>query len=195
MLSNYSDEQLLLLLKDDHIPAFNTIYERYSRQVYLYILSKVDTNDTAKDILQEVFTSLWERRRFAKIDSLKAYLYQGVRHKIIDIYRKEANYRKYLQQLIEHFDAHPHVITDHYDIKLKAQEVLEAINHLPAKMKEVFMLSRFENMSIEQIADKLNLSPQTVKNQISKALKVLRTHYQSDMLMMIALGSLLYQHY
>ncbi|RAJ02586.1 RNA polymerase sigma-70 factor (ECF subfamily) [Chitinophaga skermanii] len=186
MYNSYSDEQLLLLLKDDNVEAFNAIYARYSRPIYLYILSKLDTTDQAQDVLQDVFTSVWEKRKVRHVEALKAYLYQSVRHKIIDQYRKDATYRKYLQQLIEHFDAHPNIIMDQYDMKAKAQEVLEAINQLPGRMKEIFMLSRFENLSIDQIATKLDLSPQTVKNQITKALKILRTHYsQSDMLTVI----------
>ncbi|WP_343701869.1 RNA polymerase sigma-70 factor [Chitinophaga sp.] len=184
MFNSFSDEQLLSLLKDSNITAFNTIYDRYSRPLYLYILSKTDRGETSKDLLQDLFTTLWEKRCQLDVQqSLRSYLYQSVRHKIIDLYRKDVTYRKYLQQLIEHFDAQPHSISETYDYKAKATEVFEAINRLPAKMKEIFMLSRFENLSIEQIANRLDLSQQTVKNQISKALKILRSHYtQTDLL-------------
>lgn len=189
MFSNYSDEQLLSLLKEDDITAFNTIYDRYSRPLYLYITSKTDTGDVSKDILQELFTSLWEKRLLLDIhQSLKSYLYQTARYKIIDVYRRNATYRKYLQQLIEHFDAQPHSISDTLDHKTRAHEVLEAINRLPEKMKEIFMLSRFEHLSIEQIASRLDLSQQTVKNQISKALKILRAQSaQADMIVIALL--------
>lgn len=193
MFNSHSDEQLLILLKEGDITAFNTIYDRYARPLYLYILSKTDRGETSKDLLQDLFTSLWEKRFQLTIQqSLRSYLYQSVRHKIIDLYRKDVTYRKYLQQLIEHFDAQPHNISETYDYKAKATEVFEAINRLPAKMKEIFMLSRFENLSIEQIATRLHLSQQTVKNQISKALKILRSHYtQTDLLTVAVLLSIL----
>lgn len=193
MYNSYSDEQLLSLLKDGDITAFNMIYDRYSRPLYLYILSKTDRGETSKDLLQDLFATLWEKRFTLDIHlSLRAYLYQSVRHKIIDLYRKDSTYRKYLQQLIEHFDAQPHNISETYDYKAKASEVFEAINRLPARMKEIFMLSRFENLSIEQIASRLDLSQQTVKNQITKALKILRTHYtQTDLLVIAAIVSIL----
>ncbi|WP_295118246.1 RNA polymerase sigma factor [uncultured Chitinophaga sp.] len=188
MFSNYSDEQLLSLLRQDDITAFNEIYARYSRPLYLYITSKTDTGEVSKDILQDLFTSIWEKRHTLAIQqSLKSYLYQTVRYKIIDVYRRNATYRKYLQQLIEHFDAQPNNISDTMDHKTRAYEVLEAINRLPEKMKEIFMLSRFENLSIEQIASQLDLSQQTVKNQISKALKILRTHSAQADIVVIAL--------
>lgn len=193
MYQSYSDEQLLSLLKDSDIAAFNMVYDRYSRPLYLYILSKTDRGETSKDLLQDLFATLWEKRCTLDIHlSLKSYLYQCVRHKIIDLYRRDSTYRKYLQQLIEHFDAQPHNIVDTYDYKARAHEVFEAINQLPARMKEIFMLSRFENLSIEQIAARLDLSQQTVKNQISKALKILRTHYtQTDLLAIAIVFSIL----
>lgn len=193
MYHSFTDEQLLSLLRNGDAAAFNAIYERYSRPLYLYILSKTDKGETSKDVLQDLFTTLWEKRQALDIHlSLRSYLYQCVRHKIIDLYRKDATYRKYLQQLIEHFDAQPHNISETYDYKAKAAEVFEAINRLPEKMKEIFMLSRFENMSIEQIATRLELSQQTVKNQISKALKILRTHYtQTDLLTVAVVFALL----
>jgi RNA polymerase sigma-70 factor (ECF subfamily) len=180
MYSNYPDQQLLNLLRADNVAAFNAIYDRYSKPLYLYILSKLETSEISKDVLQDLFVSLWEKRQQLQIsDSLKSYLYQSARHKIIDIYRKNSSYRKYLQQLIEHFDAQPENITENVDYKAKNQEILEAINHLPDRMKEIFMLSRLEHQSIEQIAQRLGLSQQTVKNQITKALKILRAHTET----------------
>jgi RNA polymerase sigma-70 factor (family 1) len=187
MYSSYTDQQLLSLLKDDSTTAFNTIYDRYSKMLYLYIFSKLDTGEISKDVLQDLFISLWEKRHTLSIhESLKSYLFQVARHKIVDIYRKNATYRKYLQQLIEHFDAQPHTITESIDYKNKTQELFEAINHLPEKMKEVFMLSRFEHLTVDQIASRLGLSQQTVKNQITKALKILRANYaKSDIILVI----------
>jgi RNA polymerase sigma-70 factor (ECF subfamily) len=165
-------------MKSDSHAAFNTIYERYGKPLYLFICSKLEPGEISKDITQELFVSLWEKRHTLVLqESLKAYLFQAARYKIIDIYRKNANYRKYLQQLIEHFDTQPHSVIDMIDNKSRAQDLLEAINHLPDRMKEIFMLSRFDHLSIEQISLHLGLSQQTVKNQISEALKILRRFY------------------
>jgi RNA polymerase sigma-70 factor (family 1) len=192
MYSNYTDQQLLNLLRNDDVAAFNIIYDRYSQPLYLYILSKLDMGEISKDVLQDLFISLWERRKQLVIsESLKSYLYQGARHKIIDIYRKDSTYRKYLQQLIEHFDTQPGSIAEAVDYKAKTQEIFEAINHLPERMKEIFMLSRLENQSIEQIAQRLGLSQQTVKNQITKALKILRTHYAKIDLVLLVIAAYL----
>lgn len=178
MLSSYSDNELISLIKNDNAPAFNALYERYSKVLYIFICSKLNAGEISKDVLQELFVSLWEKRKSLVIqESLKAYLFKAARYKIIDIYRKDATYSKYLQQLIGHFDTQPHSIADIVENKSRAQDLFEAINHLPDRMKEIFMLSRFEHLSIEQISTHLGLSQQTVKNQITEALKILRTKY------------------
>ncbi|MCW3467510.1 RNA polymerase sigma factor [Chitinophaga nivalis] len=187
MYSSCSDNELVSLLKSDDSAAFNAIYDRYSKMLYLFVYSKLEAGEISKDVLQDIFISLWEKRHSLVLkESLKAYLYQMARHKIIDIYRKNATYRKYLQQLIEHFDAQPHSVIETVDYKAKTQDMFEAINHLPGRMKEIFMLSRFENLTVEQISTHLGLSQQTVKNQITKALKILRANYaQTDMILLV----------
>lgn len=189
MLSNCTDNELVSLIKNDNYTAFNTIYERYGKMLYLFIQSKVDNKEISKDVVQELFISLWEKRQSLQIqDSLKAYLFQAARYKIIDIYRKNATYRKYLHQLIGHFDATPHSLMDIVENRSRTQDLFEAINHLPDRMKEIFMLSRFEHLTIEQISTNLGLSQQTVKNQISEALKILRTVDLKLKLILLILG-------
>lgn len=189
MLSSYSDNELVSLIKNDNYAAFTTIYERYGKPLYLFIRSKLDGGEISKDVLQDLFVSLWEKRQTLVLeDSLKAYLYRAARYKIIDIYRKHATYRKYLHQLIEHFDEKPHSVMDTVENKSRTQDLFEAINHLPDRMKEIFMLSRFEHLSTEQISTHLGLSQQTVKNQISEALKILRTVYVKLKLILLILS-------
>ena len=65
MYSNYTDQELLLLLQQDSVKAFDVIYARYSQPLYLYILSKMDAGEASKDVLQDLFTSLWERSHHA----------------------------------------------------------------------------------------------------------------------------------
>jgi RNA polymerase sigma-70 factor (ECF subfamily) len=190
MYSNYTDQELLSLLQKDNAAAFNVIYERYSHPLYLYILSKTDGGEMGKDMLQDLFTSLWERRQSINInESLKSYLYQSARHKIIDLYRRNSTYQKYLQQLITYFDVQPGDIAALLDSKAKTQNIFDTVNRLPERMKEIFMLSRVEHQTVEQIAVRLGISQQTVKNQITKALKILRAYHTSTDLILFLLST------
>ena len=187
MLADCCDIELLNGLKQNQISAFNTIYQRYSKALYVYLLHKLKNADQCNDVLQDIFITIWEKRAQIEIDiSIKAYLYQAARFKIIDIYRRDARYQHYLAELAEYIvDAD--TITDRIDHRQKLAEIEMAVNNLPEKMREIFILSRFEHQTTRDIASKTNLSPQTVKNQISKALRILRVNYMSvEILLLIA---------
>jgi RNA polymerase sigma-70 factor (family 1) len=182
------DIELLNGLKQDDILAFNTIYHCYSKSLYVYLLDKLKDHEICNDVIQDIFVSIWEKRHTLTIDiSLKAYLYQSARFKIIDIYRQDVKYQKYLAELAVYITIDPSTITDRIDNRRKLEEIEIAVNNLPEKMREIFILSRFEHQSTRDIASKTNLSPQTVKNQISKALRILRINYMSiDILFLFA---------
>jgi len=180
MLTDCFDKELLDGLKQNDVSAFNTIYLHYSKSLYIYLLHKLKDPELCNDVLQDIFVAVWEKRDELVIAiSIKAYLYQAARFKIIDIYRRDVKYQKYLAELAGYIILDPSAITDRIDNRKKLEEIENAVNNLPEKMKEIFILSRFEHQSNRDIASKKNLSQQTVKNQISKALRILRINYIS----------------
>jgi RNA polymerase sigma-70 factor (family 1) len=179
MLTKFCDIEILNELKKNDILAFNTRYLQYSKPLYVYLLHKLKDPDLCNDILQDIFISLWEKRAQLKIEtSVKAYLYQSARFKIIDKYRQEVKYHKYLSEL-DSYIIDPATIADRIDQRAQLQQIEKKVKNMPAKMREIFILSRFEHQSTRDIASKTNLSPQTVKNQVSKALRILRFNYMS----------------
>jgi len=186
MLAEYCDIELLDGLKQNNISVFNAIYLQYSKPLYVYLLHKLKDPELCNDVLQDIFVTVWEKRDELKIDtSIKSYLYQAARFKIVDIYRRDIKYQKYLSEL-EGYIVEPSTITDRIDNRKKLEEVATAVNNLPEKMREIFILSRYEHQTTRDIASKTNLSPQTVKNQISKALRILRINYTSvDVVLLI----------
>jgi len=162
MLTDCFDKELLDGLKQNDVSAFNTIYLHYSKSLYIYLLHKLKDPELCNDVLQDIFVAVWEKRDELVIAiSIKAYLYQAARFKIIDIYRRDVKYQKYLAELAGYIILDPSAITDRID------------------NRKIFILSRFEHQSNRDIASKKNLSQQTVKNQISKALRILRINYIS----------------
>jgi len=188
MLAECCDIEFLDDLKKSNISVFNTVYKNYSKPLYVYLLHKLKDPELCNDVLQDIFVTLWEKRDELKIDiSIKAYLYQAARFKIVDIYRRDVKYQKYLAELAGSIIVDPSTITDRIDHRKKLEEVENAVNNLPEKMREIFILSRFEHQTTNDIANKTNLSPQTIKNQISKALRILRINYTSvDILLLFA---------
>lgn len=170
-----NEEYLLTSLKANDVSAFDTIYSAYSKMLYTYLYDRLNDEDICSDILQDVFISLWEKREYLQIEtSLKSYLFQAIKYKISDQYRRNYKYQKYLNDLGDYLDTHFTPPVDNIDQKNQLSSIMQTIDGFPTRMKEIFILSRFEHLSINTIAEKLSISPQTVKNQITKALSILR---------------------
>jgi RNA polymerase sigma-70 factor (family 1) len=174
-LNNRTEAELVALMKDDHRGAFNEIYERYWLRLYMAAVKRVKSKDDAKDLVQDLFFSIWMKRESLIINtSLSSYLYTAIKYKVINYIESnivKGNYLESLNKALIDYDNQTNETISARDL----QQFLDSrINDLSPKVKQVFELSRKENLSISEIALKLNVSDQTVKNQLSKALKILR---------------------
>jgi RNA polymerase sigma-70 factor (ECF subfamily) len=192
MLSVGGEKELLYNLKQGRHAAFNTIYDLYSKQLYIYLLHKLKDPDMCSDVLQDLFTNLWEKRCVIEINtSLKAYLYQSARYKIFDTYRSDKKFQKYLNELSDHMDADYSLMGDTIDHRKKLDETMDSINKMPVRMKEIFILNKIDQQPIQDIATRLNISKQTVKNQLGKALRALRINYSGLDILVLTLFAIL----
>ncbi|WP_257668946.1 RNA polymerase sigma-70 factor [Parapedobacter tibetensis] len=163
-----------MIRNKDHA-AFKAVYDRYWELLYRHAMRMIGDEEEVKDIIQEVFLSLWNKAPQLELHtSLSAYLYTAVRNRVLNLIEKNQtrnSYRTYLEASSSAY----HCITED-DVRAKElQRLIEAeVNNLPAKMRVVFQLSREEDQSYKQIAHKLEISEKTVKKQVSNALKVLR---------------------
>lgn len=127
--------------------------------------------------MQDLFASLWLKRETIEIrQTVTAYLFTAIKYKVINYIESHIvreNYLKVLKKTVEDYDNSTNEKIYSHDLQ---NCIDQGINTLSPKVKEVFELSRNENLSIKEIASKLNVSDQTVKNQISKALKTLKLH-------------------
>jgi RNA polymerase sigma-70 factor (family 1) len=170
-----TDAEVLVFLKEGHQAAFAEIYERYQGLLYIYACKIVKNKDLAEDIVQEIFISLWEKRTQIQFRStLPSYLYSAVRYKFFDMLDHKKVRFDYLESLGNFIDTGVSV-TDHYIREKELAGLIEKeVALLPPKMREVFELSRKVYLSHREIAQQLNLSEKTVKNQINNSLKELR---------------------
>ena len=146
---------------------------RYNyRPLCLYALHYLQDVDLSEDIVQESYTALWEKlQEGAHILNRKSYLYMMVRNRCLDHLRKKGIPTESLKP----YDSYG--IIDDDDAQERAQteaRMWTAIDSLPEKCREVFILSKRDGLKYEEIAEELGLSVNTVRNQISKALKVLK---------------------
>jgi RNA polymerase sigma-70 factor (family 1) len=176
-LKDYSDLELTALIRAGRRDAFNEIYDRYWLKIFTAAVKRVRSRDDAKDLVQDLFFTLWTKRESLVVNtSLSAYLFTAIKYKVINYIESnivKENYLRSLDAVLIDYDNSANEAIMSRDL----EEFLDdRINDLSPKVKEVFQLSRNENLSIKEIAERLHLSDQTVKNQISKALKILRVH-------------------
>jgi len=174
--STLSDTALLELIKDGNRLAYTAIYERYNKVLFIHAFKRLQDGDKSVDICHDVFMNLWEKRDKIEIaKSLRGYLLTSVRNKIFNLIAHEKIQSVYIEQFQSDLNKGIINVADH-DIRYKQlQNIIEKeINDLPPKMRMVFRLSRDEQLSYREIANELNISEETVKDQIKKALKILR---------------------
>jgi RNA polymerase sigma-70 factor (family 1) len=170
-----TDEQLIILVKKGDQQAFAEIYSRYAESLAGFAASKLYSLDDAKDILHDLFVKLWENREQLNINSsLQSYLFGITRHRIIDKIRKNITREEYASVRQSLGAVYEHDIDKQLEAKELRQMVEKSLEQLAPRVKEIYKLSREEGLSNNEIAEKLNLSEQTVRNQLSAALKHLR---------------------
>lgn len=170
-----SDHELILLLKEGDADAYTEIYNRYKGILYQHAYKRLPDQGEVDDIIHELFTTLWVKRETLIFKTnLAGYLYTAVRNRILDYIAHQQIESTYISSLQGFIDKGVS-ITDHRVRLSMLQDLIEKeIINLPPKMREIFELSRKSQLSHREIAEKLNVSEKTVKNQVNNALKILR---------------------
>ncbi|WP_257666823.1 RNA polymerase sigma factor [Parapedobacter tibetensis] len=170
-----SDLELATLLQADDEAAYAELYRRYALMLLNHAYNKTRDREEAKDIVHEVFSMLWSRRKALRFSSnLSGFLYTAVRNIILNQVTRREVEAKYFQSM-QHFADTEESIADYLIREQQLAELVEReIEQLPKKMRQVFTLSRKEYLSHQEIAEKLGISEQTVSKHVTNALKILR---------------------
>jgi len=174
--TSIEEKEWLQSMKAGKESALQKIFKHYYKYLVVTGYNITGDNDKAKDLVQDVFFELWKKREQIEIQtSLKAYLRRAVVNRSLNYIKTQ----KRFDFGDENFDAQTPDKTFSAQKNLEAQDLKLAINtaidSLPAKCKAIFILSRFEKLSHKEIAAKLDISTKTIENQITKALKIVRT--------------------
>ena len=169
-------------LESGDIKAFEMLYNEQYIPLCHFSQRFVFDLDTAREIVQDVFVHIWEKRTSLPVEiSLKPYLYTSVRNKSID-YLKHLNVEnKFEKRRIREiqdpannsFNTNDHPL-DGLITKELENSIKDAIENLPEKCKEIFKLSRFKGLKYREIAEELNISVKTVETQMSRAIESLK---------------------
>lgn len=174
-----SEAILVKALSRGSLLAFNTLFSEYSGKLYRFAHGYLKSEHESEELVQEVFTIIWEKRSEIKEElSFRSFLFTVS----FNIIRKHFRRRKYLSKylnsgIIEDMDLHTmHQIT----CDSLYGYIIDLVDRLPQRRKEIFIKSRFEGLTVKEISEELKISHKTVENQLTNALKYLRHHLHNE---------------
>ncbi|MFD1165729.1 RNA polymerase sigma factor [Sphingobacterium daejeonense] len=167
--NTYSDIELQELMAKDNPIVLKIFMHRYEEQVYQFVLKFLKSPQLAEEVTQDIFLKLWETRNSPeKIQSIAKWLYTVARNRSLNLIKQNQcrllreNY--FAMQISNELDGEDEIILRDYQNAINS--LLES---LPSKRKEIYMLKSISGLTNEEIALQLNISPHTVKNQLTKS--------------------------
>lgn len=176
MSKEIEEKALLKGIANGDESAYKELFVRYYAQLVVFARKVIYDDDLARDLVQDVIVGFYEKRKEIKIhSSLQAHLYQSVRNRCLNQIKHSQIRRDHHANIYQTKKNDEAFVEDKLQETELEQRIYSVIQALPTQCKKIFEMSRFEGVSNQEIADKLDLSKRTVETQISKALKVLRT--------------------
>lgn len=180
-----NDLQILEKLKEGDPLAYNQLFDKYYMPLCVYSLKYCDSFQLAEDIVQDLFVKIWDEKIYMKFDNvISPYLFKSIKNNTLQGIKKQSKY---------HFDAIEKVVNNLMDeepldfatLEEEKKKLYEQVEALPEKSKEVFKAIVLENMKYKEVAERLDISVNTVKTHYARALKQLR--FKLDIIIMLML--------
>lgn len=176
-----NDQNLVQLLQKGNVAAFDSLFESYSHKLFGFAFKYLKNETDAEELVQEVFVNVWENRQMLKSKlSFKSYLFTIALNQIRKYFNKRAVSLRYIEscQNEPEFSESLSDNEDNYESALKQINLI--IEQMPPRRREIFIKSKFEGKSSKEIAVELNISAGTVDNQVSDALRFIRTRLSTE---------------
>ncbi len=168
------------------INSFEALFREYFSPLTYYAIRYVKDDDMAKEIVQTVFLSLWERRYELHSDTpLRSYLFRAVHNRCMNYLRDKAKFHSKDITEIDYLLKLEMDGSDNYELHELEVRIINEVNQLPPNCGRIFRLSRFEGKKYKEIAMELGVSVKTVEAQMSKALMILREKLKDFLLLII----------
>lgn len=175
-IAQENDTELWEQVKGDSDVAYSQLFDRYWEEMFSIAYRRVGDEATAKDIVQNIFIHTWENRRQISIkETMRPYLFTALKYSVVrHIYRQARHGTTDLPLSVYSLPEEVLDPQDRHQYDALQEMVQSEIAEMPDKMREIFVLNHQQELSIREIALRLSLSEQTVKNQLGRALKRLR---------------------
>lgn len=186
------EKQILKELKYGSKKAFEYIFKTYYNQLFRYAEEILKDREESEDVVESLFVRLWEDRKRIDIHtSIRSYLYRSTYNSCLNVIRKKKSRNKYRDFFIHHSDfskthdygSSSYPLTGIIDKEFE-EKIYKIIDNLPTRCKKIFLMSRIDNLSHKEIAEKLEISVNTVKSQIMNALKKIQSALKNMMIIL-----------
>jgi RNA polymerase sigma-70 factor (ECF subfamily) len=181
--SSKIDREIIRRIQENDESFLELVYQEYYTPLCNYAFIFLKSRELAEDIVHETIIKVWENRNSIRImGSFRAYLYRAVHNNCINALKETEVFRRLHKKIADQTFHRNALITKNLDPDFLQElyvsdfeaDFKEAFQKLPAQCREIFMLSRFEYLSYQEIAEKLNLSVNTVKTQMKRAIARLK---------------------
>lgn len=176
LVTNLTDIELLHLIQQGDSAAFKALYLRLWKPLFVFVMKRLRSEEDAADVVQEVFASLWNKRQSIAIqESVRGYIYTAAKYKVMDqvnsMLQSPANF-DLLQDSLHPLSSGASDML----ISKEMESILQGeVNALPGKMKQIYLLHIDQDLSVTDIACRLDLSERTIRNQLNLAKKRLKS--------------------
>jgi len=179
MAKTGNDYNLVQLLQKGNVAAFDSLFEVYSPKLYGFALKYFKNETDAEELVQEVFVKVWENHQSLKSElSFKSYLFTIALNQIRKHFNKKVTSLRYLESLQNDPEFSDQIITDDYETTLR--KIYQIIGQMPERRREIFLKSKLEGKSSKEVATELGISAGTVDNQVSEAIRFIRSRLKTE---------------
>jgi RNA polymerase sigma-70 factor (family 1) len=180
-LPSHIEEQWVKDLKSGNIQAFNELFEYYGQRIYHFSYRYLRSEPECEELVQEVFTRVWEKRSDLKEDlSFRSYIFTIAFNIIRKLFRSRVQEKTYYEsQMLKDFQLETTEKINFNSLKTRLDNL---VSRLPGRRRQIFIKSRMEGLSVKEIAGEMRISKKTVENQLTEALKFIRSHLTGERL-------------
>ncbi len=186
MAEKLDDHGLVQLVQKGNVVAFDTLFEIYGPKLFGFAFKYFKNESNAEELVQEVFVQVWEHRQSLKFEfSFKSYLFTIALNLIRKHFNKKAVSLRYLESLQKDPEITYDIGVYDDDYESVMQQINLMVEQMPPRRREIFIKSKLEGKSSKEVAAELEISPGTVDNQVSEALKFIRSRLNKQNLGMM----------
>ena len=176
-----SEKTNLLALKNGDVEAFDKLFSDYGKRMYYFAYGYLKSKEEAEEVVQEVFLRIWRNR--AQINpelSFKAYIFKIAWHYIIELFEQNTRYQAYRHKILEEAVEFTDETNERLNYQMLLEKVESLIQKLPKRQKEILLKRKKEGITVKEIASQLGISPKTVENHLTEAIKNIKSGLGKD---------------